>query len=133
MSEASGGFTGRDVTLSWNGVSVKGVQTKEVKCNDEVIDVTSGENGGRRVLLNASGQESIDISIDAVSKDRVMVQDYHAGDKIGDVEMTWPNGDTLTGKFRMSNLVEGLSHKGAGTFKCTLMSADEDYAFVAGA
>lgn len=116
------GSVGRNLTLSWNSVAMKGVREKSVTLNGEAIDLTSGEDNGVRLLATAAGQDQVDISVAGVTKDEALRADWFAGTRTRAVAITWPNGATLTGNFFLSNYKDTGPYQDAATFDATLMS-----------
>lgn len=128
-------FIGRDLAFTWKGSSVAGIQAKKIKWNDQVIDITSGEDAGKRVLLTLSGQDEVDITISGVTKSKVIRDHYNAGgaSRQGTCVITWPDGSTLSGTFQLSNYNEDAKFKEATVFEVTLLSASTDLAYTPGA
>lgn len=115
---------GRDVTVTWKGTAIKGLREKKINHNDEPIDITTSEDAGVQVLLNASGQDSIELSLTGVTKDDQLKADWFAGgsSRQGALVVTYPNGATLSGTFQLSGFKEGVPYKEAITFECTMKS-----------
>lgn len=116
---------GREVAVTWKGVGVKGLKEKKVKHNDTPIDITTGEDDGVQLMLATSGQDSIEITLSGLTKDTVIKEDWFEGGaaRQGAVEITYPDGSTLTGTFQLSNFQEGAPLKDAITFEVTLLSS----------
>lgn len=115
---------GRDVTVTWKGSAILGLREKKINHNDEPIDITTSEDAGVQVLLNASGQDSIELSLTGVTKDDVLKTDWFSGGSArqGALVVTYPNGATLSGTFQISNFKEGVPYKEAITFETTMKS-----------
>lgn len=128
-------FTGRDLDFTWKGQAIDGIRAKKIKWNDQVIDVSSDEDGGKRVLLAATGQDEVDITLSGICKSKKIRDDYNAGpaSRQGTAVITWPDGSTSTGTFQLSNYSEDASYKEAVVFEVTLLSADSDYVYTPGA
>lgn len=116
---------GRDVTMTWGGQALLGIREKKLNCNDEPINISSGEDGGVQVLLESSGEDSIEISLTGVSKDQILKNAYMAGgaSRRNTAVLTYPNGATLSGTFQLSGWKEGQPYKEAITFEVTLKSS----------
>jgi predicted secreted protein len=114
---------GRSVSLSWNGADISGVREKGISLNGEPIDITSGENDGKRTLLTESGEDQVDISLSGVIKSTILRDAWFSGNRMGTVEIEYPDGTTITGSFFLSAYNEGNPYKDASTFDATLMSS----------
>lgn len=126
------GIVGRAVTFTWNGVTIPGVREKDVTLNGAAIDVTSGENNGKRTLLTVSAEDQVDIKITGVTKSDALKNDWMAGTRTRAVQMTYPNGAIMTGTFYMTVYAEKGTYKDAVTFDATLLSAQSDIAYTPG-
>ena len=128
-------FVGRDLEFTWKGQSIAGIRAKKIKWNDQVIDISADEDAGKRVLLAATGQDEVDITISGICKSKKIRDDYNAGpaSRQGECVMTWPDGSTLEGTFQLSNYSEDASYKEAVVFEVTLLSADTDISYTPGA
>lgn len=120
-----GAAVGREVAVTWKGSAILGMREKKLKHNDTPIDITTGEDSGIQLLLNKSGQDSIEITLSGLTKDVVLKTDWFAGGaaRQGAVVITYPNGSTLSGTFQMSNFQESAPLKDAITFEVNLMSS----------
>jgi predicted secreted protein len=134
---------GRALVVTKNNEVIAGLRTAGISWGGESIDVTSNENSGKRLLLSASGQEQIDISIEGIMKaDTFRDIALSSADKIlTDIAIEWPITNpantapaTLNGDFRLSAYEEGAPYNDAITFTATLESTgawvydDEDVA-----
>lgn len=124
---------GRKVLLKKGGSTIVGLRTTTISWSGESIDVTSGEDDGKRLLLAASGQEQIDISGEGIMKEeqfRTLVLGS-TSKLLTDVTLEFPILDTatnstaatLTGDFRISSFEEGNPYNDASTFSLTLESS----------
>lgn len=114
---------GRDVTVTWKGTAVTGLKEKKINMNDEPIDITTSEDAGVQTLLDATGQDSVELSLTGVTKDDVLKTDWFNRSRQGTLVITYPNGSTLSGTFQMSNFKEGAPYKEAITFEVTMKSS----------
>ena len=114
---------GRDVTVSWGGVLLKGVQEKGVKFNGEAVDISSDEDGGYQVLCTEDAMKSVEVSLSGVVKDSLLINDKNAGTVQKAVVITWANGATLTGSFNLMGYSQGMAKDDAVTFEGTLQSS----------
>lgn len=130
MSE---GNLGREIIITKGGTVLAGVRTKTITWGGESVDVTSGENDGIRCLLDASGQEQLDLPIEGIAKDDVLLNialDTTASKMLTDIVLTLDIRNpvnttpaTITGNFRMSSYEEGAPYNDAITFSSTLESS----------
>ena len=127
------GAIGRELLLKKGGTVIAGLRNVTLSWGGESIDVTSGEDGGKRLLLAASGQEQIDISFDGITKDSVL-RDLVLGSAtklLTDITIEWPLFDSATnsdpadisGDFRIPSYEEGAPYQDAITFSGSLESS----------
>ena len=128
-----GANVGRELLVKKNSTVIAGIRTATLDWSGESIDVTTGEDAGVRLLLEASAQEQIDMPIEGIMKEEEL-RDLTIGasaDRIlTDIEIEWPITDpanstpaTLTGNFRLSSYSEGAPYNEAITFSGTLESS----------
>jgi TP901-1 family phage major tail protein len=123
---------GRQLVVTKNNVVIAGLRTATLSWSGESIDITSGEDDGKRLLLAASGQEQLDISVEGIMKANVF-RDLVLGSAskmLTDIEIEWPiitspntTEATLSGNFRISSYEEGAPYNDAITFSATLESS----------
>jgi predicted secreted protein len=123
---------GRALVVTKNNVVIAGLRTAGISWGGESVDVTSAEDAGKRLLLAASGQEQVDLSIEGVMKAetfRSLVLGS-ATKMLTDIEIEWPiaiitntTPATLTGNFRISAYEEGAPYNDSITFTATLESS----------
>jgi predicted secreted protein len=113
---------GRDLGFTWNGASVAGIQEKGISLNGEPIDITSGENNGKRALLAVAAQDEVSISISGITKSRVLLADWFAGTRTRTVVMTYDDGSTITGTFFLQSYTDTGPYNAAVTFEAQLLS-----------
>jgi len=123
---------GRQLLVEKNAVVIAGLRTATLSWSGESIDVTTGEDAGVRLLLELSGQEQLDISIEGIMKAeefRDITIGAGSARILDDIEITWPIANpvnttpaTLTGDFRISSYEEGSPYNDAITFTGTLES-----------
>lgn len=118
---------GRNFKIKRGSTVIAGVQSKGAAFNGEPVDVTSDDDAGFRTLLNEVGVESIDLSVEGVTKDNDLRSAALSGTSLmlTDVNLEWPNGDTLSGNFFLSSLEETGPTQDALTFSATLQSSGE--------
>lgn len=124
---------GRELLVKKNSTVIAGIRTATLDWSGESIDVTTGEDAGVRLLLEASAQEQIDMPIEGIMKAEEL-RDITIGANgtriLTDIEIEWPITDpvnttpaTLTGDFRLSAYSEGAPYNEAITFSGTLESS----------
>lgn len=123
---------GREATLQIDGQNAAYIRTKSLSWGGESIDVTNGASDGIRVLLGASGQEQIDISIEGLAENDFLLTKAldTASDKLMPCTLTFDvrnpsntNPATLSGTFRMPTYEEGSPYNEATTFSASLESS----------
>jgi len=129
------GFVGREALLKKGATVLAGVLTKGLNWSGESIDVTSGEDNGIRLLLDASGQEQIDIPIDGILKDDTLlniVLNTSSSKMLTDITLELAILDsgnttaaTISGDFRISGFEVGLPYNDKATFSGTLESSGD--------
>lgn len=115
---------GRAVKVKWKGSYVVGLREKKIKLNDSPIDITTDDDSGYKTLLDASGEDSVEITLSGVTKDDVLKTDWFAGgsSRQGATVIEYPNGSTINATMQLSNFNEGVPYKEALTFEVTLLS-----------
>lgn len=126
-------FVGRELLLKKNNTVIVGVRTKSFAFNGENINITTGEDDGKQLLLAASGEENISISFDGIAKDDLIRDIVLGGGTLlfTDVELEWPligggtTPATLQCNFRLSSYEESGAYNDAITFTGTLDSSGD--------
>lgn len=118
---------GRELLVKRGSTVIAGVRTKTVTFNGEPVDVTSDDDSGFRKLLAEVGQKSIDMSVEGVTKDNELRSAALSGTSLllTDVNIEWPNGDTLSGDFFMNSVEETGAYNDAITFTSSFQSSGE--------
>lgn len=118
---------GRELLVKRGSTVIAGVRTKTVTFNGEPVDVTSDDDSGFRKLLAEVGQKSIDMSVEGVTKDNDLRSAALSGTSLllTDVNIEWPNGDTLSGDFFMNSVEETGAYNDAITFTSSFQSSGE--------
>lgn len=121
------GAVGRELLVTKNNVVIAGLRTATISWAGSSINITSGEDDGKRLLLEESGEEQIDIKCEGISKDDVFLAiTIGKGTRIlTDIEIEFPSGATLAGDFRVSAFEEGAPYNDAVTFSMTLESTGD--------
>jgi predicted secreted protein len=129
----SDGHVGRQLLVKKGSSVIIGLRTATMTVGSESINVTSGEDAGKRLLLAASAEENVDLSVEGIMKSGTL-RDIMlgAGSKmLTDITIEWPLSDsgstpaTLSGNFRMSNYEEGAPYNDAITFTSSLESSGD--------
>jgi predicted secreted protein len=122
----AGANAGRNTALTWNGGALLGVRTKSMAANGNAIDITSGEDAGKRLLLAAAvAQDEVNLSLQGVAKDLVLRNAWFAGgaNRQKTIVMTWADGSILSGTFQIINYTEGHPYNDAITYQVELQSS----------
>jgi len=101
------------------------MREKSLTIDGSPIDITTDGDDGKRTLLEASGQEQIDISVSGVIKDKTLRRIAHGASgttRINPMTITYEDGDAIEGDFRLNNYVETAPYNDAMTFTATLQS-----------
>ena len=116
---------GRELLVKRGSTVIAGVRTKTVTFNGEPVDVTSDDDSGFRTMLAEAGQKSIDMSVEGVTKDNELRSAALSGTSLllTDVNIEWPNGDTLTGDFFLNSVEETGTYNDAITFTSSFQSS----------
>lgn len=117
---AGDGILGRKVIFKWNGAVLAGVREKGVACAGEPVNVSDDDANGVRQLLSEAGETTTDVSLSGVLKSDVLAAAYHSGNRIGAVEITYPNGRVLAGDFFLASYNETGTYNDAVTFEAAL-------------
>ena len=123
---------GRDVKFEWgngSGGIVKGKREKSLTFNLEPINVTDDDDSGKQTLLEASGEESIEVSVEGLTTDEELIKvAAREGEttliKSGEIQFPYGDGegDKITGNFRLNSLELGAPYNEALTFSATFQS-----------
>ena len=124
---------GRELLLKKGGTVIAGLRNVTLSWGGESINVTTGDDSGKRLLLAASGEEQIDISFDGLTTDSVL-RDIALGSGsklLTDITIEWPLFDSATnsdpadisGDFRFPSYEEGAPYQDAITFSGSLESS----------
>lgn len=119
---------GRNLKINRGSTAIAGIRAKTITANGEPIDVTTDDENGFRTLLSDPAVRSIDISFEGVTKDNELRQVLLTGATtllLTDINIDYPNGDTLTGDFYFNNLEETGNYNDAVQFSGSLQSSGE--------
>ncbi len=113
---------GRNTYIRRGGTRIIGVRDLNMEWSGSSINVTSGEDNGRTLLLDASGVETLNFSLEGVAKDEVLRDIILGGTTrlFTDMDIVFDNGDTLAMDMRFSAYSEGNPYEEAKTFSASL-------------
>lgn len=118
---------GRSFLIKRGAVTVAGVQTKGVAFAGEPIDITSDDDLGYRTLLGDVGTQSIDLSVEGVTKDSTLRVAAITGGSLmlTDVTLVYTDGGILAGDFFLTSFEETGTYNEAVTFSASLQSSGD--------
>jgi len=121
------GFSGREMTVDWDAVTLVGVRTKGFTVNNEYVDVTTDDDNGWRTLLSTPGLRSVEVTAAGITSSETLLAAIMAADISGEtLTMNLPsslaNPGTLEGTFLVSSYEQTGEHDGAVEFTATFMS-----------
>lgn len=113
---------------------IAGVRTKSLSWSGEDVDLTSGEDNGKTLLDELSGQETVTLSVEGISKDPhfraialgdgpKMLTGYTLRWKLMNEGNTTP--ESITGNMKISAYENGLPYNDAITFSASLTISGE--------
>ncbi len=107
-------------------VTVAGIRTKSFTVGNEFVDVTTDDSNGYRTLLAEPGSRTIDVSGSGVTEDntlRGLVLAATDSVVLEDMQLLFPNGDTLEMSMAINSYAETGEMDGAQTFEISLQSS----------
>lgn len=119
---------GRNFKIKDDTVVLAGVRTKTVTWGGEPVDVTTDDEASFRTLLAEAGQQQIDMTVEGVIKDdnlRGQILNNGGTIQLTDINVEYPNGDTITGNFVFVNYEETGTYNDAVTFTCGFQSSGQ--------
>ena len=127
------GAIGREFVITRGASALLGLRDVSIEKTAGEINITTGEDDGWQLLLNASSERSITVSFSGISKDSVIRDLVMAGTEVlllTDVVLTYPiyvtgntTAATLSGDFRLSGITDTGPYNDAATFDAVLMSS----------
>lgn len=108
--------------------SIGGLRTTSFTHNNQSVDATNRESGAWRALLDGAGMRSISISGSGVFTDSAAeeaVRGFALSNSVRNYELTFGNGDKLTGPFQITAYQRAGSYSDAETYSLTLASAGQ--------
>lgn len=118
---------GRSFLIKRGSTVIAGVRTKTATVNGEPVDITSDDDSGFRTLLATAGTRSMDLTVEGITKDAELRLAMLSGTSLllTDVNLEYPNGDTVTGDFFLNTLEETGPYNEAVSFTASLQSSGE--------
>ncbi len=117
---------GRSLKIKREGDVVAGVRTKSLTFGSEPINVTTDDDDGKRKLLEASGEEQIDLSVEGLTKDENLIAiPAGGGTRIETYTIELPWGGEVTGDFRLNSVEIGAEYQEAITFTAEIHSTGD--------
>ena len=117
---------GRELVVKRGSDVIAGVRTKSLTFAGEAVDVTTDDDDGKRKLLEASGQESIDMSVEGLTKDEnLLAIPAGGGTRIEEYTIDMPWGGSITGDFRLNSVELGAEYQEAISFTAEIQSTGD--------
>lgn len=116
---------GRELIVKRGSTVIAGLRTKSISFNGEPIDITTDDDSGYRTLLGDPATLSIDMSVDGITKDNSLRNTALSGGTLllTNINVTFPNGDTITGDFYLASVEESGAYNDALTFSASFQSS----------
>jgi TP901-1 family phage major tail protein len=123
--------TGRNMLLKLGtgtgAVTIAGARVNSMTVNGEIVDITTKDDGGRRVLLGTGGVSSVQMGVSGIltAGTASNVLSSRADAKSLDLyTFVWDGtAKTSSGSFQVSNFSVNGEYNGAQTFEATLESS----------
>lgn len=106
--------------------TVGGLRTTGFTHNNQPVDATSRESGAWQQLLGGAGMRQVTISgagvfVDSAAEESV--RGFAMNNQIRNYQITFGNGDSMTGPFLITSYQRAGSHDGEETYALALASA----------
>lgn len=96
---------GLSFVISTGGSAFAAVQSKSMSWSAEGIDTTNDDDGGYRSFDDASGTESIDMSVEGVAlSDEILDIALGGGPRKMELTLTFPSSATVVGTFLLGSV-----------------------------
>lgn len=108
--------------------TIGGLRTTQLTHNNQPVDATHKGSGAWRELLNGAGIRTVTISGNGIFTDSAAeetVRGFAMNNQIKNYQLTFGNGDALTGAFQITNYQRAGAYDGEENFAITLASAGE--------
>jgi predicted secreted protein len=124
-------YVGREFEVKKNNTVIAGVRTRGFSWSGEAVDITTGEDNGKRTLDDLTGQETLTITCDGVTKGDVLRSAAlgSGGKKLTDITFEGPipsggaSGMEISGDFVLTSYEETGAQNDAYTFSVTFESS----------
>ena len=106
--------------------SVAGMRSTSLTINNEMVDITSKDDAGIRLLLADGGVRSITISGSGVFTDsagELLIQTSALDMTLDNYEIVFESGDKFGGAFQVTSYERAGEHNGEVTYSLTLESS----------
>jgi predicted secreted protein len=124
---ATTGYSGRGLTVSWDGTVLVGARTIGMTINSEPVDITTDDDAGVRTLLAQPGVRSVDLQVAGVVGDEVALAEVFATLATQDheaVSVALPTGNgTVAFSGMMNNLQYNKAYDGTVEYTANIMSS----------
>jgi len=126
------GNVGRNFLINKGGTPLLGLRDVSVEKAEGEINISTGEDAGWQLLLEASSEKSVTVTFSGITKDNIIRDLVMAGTGLlmTDVTLTYPimvstntTAATMSGDFRISGITDSCTYNDACTFDATLMSS----------
>lgn len=111
-----------------SGGTIAGFRAHTLSINNELVDVTNKDSLGWRTLLAQAGVQSVTISGNGIAESQATfetLQGYAQAGTINAFQLTYGDGDTISGSFQVAKFdIEGQFNK-EQTFSITLESSGQ--------
>lgn len=118
--------SGRTLLLKKGTTTIAGCRTTQMTFNNSPVDITTKDNAPWRTLLDNGGIRSATVSMEGVFTDSAVEESVRSdamSNTIGTYNLVFPNADTLSGSFMISNYQRSGNYDGAETYSFTLESS----------
>lgn len=117
-------FVGRKAIFKKGLTTVAAVRTRSMTLGNEVVDITSDDDGGFRTMLADPGNKTLDLTVEGVFKDATMLTvAMSTTDILEAFSILFPTIGTIAGDFVVTSFEAGAAYNEAGTFSCSLQSS----------
>lgn len=106
--------------------TIGGLRTNSITHSNQTVDTTNKDSGAWRELLAGAGTRSVSLSGSGVFTDSIAeetVRGHAMSNVINNYEMTFGNGDSMTGPFQIASYQRAGSYNGEETYALTLVSS----------
>lgn len=117
---------GRNLLVKKGSTVIAGVRSKTITGNGEPVDITTDDDSGYRTMLSDPATLSLDISVEGLTKDNTLrsaIMTNAPSLLLTDINIQFPNGDTISGDFWFASFEEVGNHTDAVGFTATFQSS----------